>query len=176
MGHQVNAARQAVRSEMPLKVWLRQQREDQGWSRRGQARRLIKAGREAGDTAMPGVECVYHNIHRWERGVNTPSERYRLYYCKALGIPVTEFGAGAPRADLSGQIAAVSARGLSVSLRHVSGRLVIEISGLKAGEAEVEPGPGLSVVASQDPPGNNGRAGLTGTVPGGKPRQRTAHG
>ncbi len=49
---------QAVEGEMPLGVWLRQQREARGWSRREQARRLIQAGRDAGDTAMPSVARV----------------------------------------------------------------------------------------------------------------------
>jgi transcriptional regulator with XRE-family HTH domain len=146
----------AVTSEMPLSVWLRRQREARGWSRREQARRLIQAGREAGDTAMPGVDGVYHNVHRWERGENEPTERYKLYYCKTLGIPVTEFGAKAPRADPHCQIATVTAHGLSVSLRYVSGRLVIEVSGLDTEEAEAESGPGLSLVAAQDPPRNYG--------------------
>ena len=55
---------------MPLSVWLRQQREARGWGRREQARRLIQAGRDAGDTSMPSVDGMYHNIHRWERGDN----------------------------------------------------------------------------------------------------------
>jgi transcriptional regulator with XRE-family HTH domain len=146
----------AVMDEMPLGAWLRQQREAQGWSRREQARRLIQAGREAGDTSMPGVDGVYHNIHRWERGDNEPTERYKLYYCKTLGIPVTEFGAKVPRTDPLSQIAMVNAHGLSVSLQYASGRLVIEISGLDAPEAEAEPEPGLSLVTSQDPPRNYG--------------------
>lgn len=33
-----------------------------------------------------------HNIYRWERGAVDPSERYRLYYCKVLGIPPAAFG------------------------------------------------------------------------------------
>jgi hypothetical protein len=65
--------------EMPLSVWLRQQREARGWGRREQGRRLIQAGREAGDTSMPSVDGMYHNIHRWERGDNEPTERYKLY-------------------------------------------------------------------------------------------------
>jgi hypothetical protein len=148
----------AVTSETPLSVWLRQQREARGWNRREQARRLIQAGRETGDTAMPGVDGVYHKVHRWERGENEPTERYKLYYCKTLGIPVTEFGSPVPRTDCypQSQIATVNAHGLSVSLRYVSGRLVIEVSGLDTQEAEAEPGPGLSLVTSQDPPRNYG--------------------
>jgi hypothetical protein len=54
----------AVSSEMPLSAWLRQQREARGWSRREQARRLIQAGRETGDTSMPSVDDMTHNIRR----------------------------------------------------------------------------------------------------------------
>ncbi len=141
-----------VQGEMPVSVWLRQQREARGWSRREQARRLIQAGRDAGDTAMPSVDGVYHNIHRWERGENEPTERYKLYFSKTFGIPVTEFGTTAPSTDALSPIATVNAHGLSVSLGYVSGRLVIEISGLDTKDEEAEPGPGLSLVTSQDPP------------------------
>ncbi len=143
---------QAVDGEMPLSVWLRQQRETRGWSRREQARQLIRAGRDAGDTAMPSVESVYHNIHRWEHGDNEPAERYKLYYCKTFEIPVTEFGTTAPRTDPLAPIATVHAHGLMVSVGYVSGRLVIEISGLETDDAEPEPGAGLSLVTSPGPP------------------------
>lgn len=139
-------------SEMPLAAWLRQQREARSWNKREQARRLVQAGRDAGVTAMPSVANVYHNILRWERGENEPSERYKLYYCKTFEIPVTEFGATAPRTDPLSPIATVNAHGLSVSLGYLSGRLVIEISGLDTGEREAEPAPGLSLVTPQDPP------------------------
>ena len=147
---------QAVEGEIPLSVWLRQQREARGWSRREQARRLIQAGRDTGDTSMPGVDGVYHNIHRWERGENEPTERYKLYFCKTFEIPVTEFGAKAPRTDTLSPIATVNAHGLSVSLGYVSGRLVIEISGLDTEDGEAEAGPGLSLVTSPDPPRHYG--------------------
>ena len=147
---------QAVEGEMPLCAWLRQQRETRGWSRREQARRLIRAGRDAGDTAMPSVDGVYHNIHRWERGDNEPTERYKLYYCKTFEIPVIEFGTTAPRTDALSPIATVNTHGLSVSVGYVSGRLVIEISGLDTEDAEPEPGAGLSLVTSPGPPGHYG--------------------
>jgi hypothetical protein len=143
---------QATGGEMPLSVWLRQQREDRGWSRREQARRLIQAGRDAGDAAMPSVDDMTHNTRRWERGDNEPTERYKLYYCKTFEIPATEFGTTAPGADPLSPIATVHAHGLSVSLGYVSGRLVIEISGLDTQDGEPEPGPGLSLVTSPDPP------------------------
>jgi hypothetical protein len=142
----------AVDGEMPLSVWLRQQRETRGWSRREQARQLIRAGRDTGDTAMPSVESVTHNIHRWEHGGNEPTERYKLYYCKTFEIPATEFGATAPRTDAPSPIATVHAHGLTVSLEYVSGRLVIEISGLDTEDAEPEPGAGLSLVTPPGPP------------------------
>jgi len=146
----------AAEDEMPLSVWLRQQREARGWGRREQGRRLIQAGRDAGDTSMPSVDGMYHNIHRWERGDNEPTERYKLYYCKSFEIPVTEFGVTAPRTDALSPIATVHAHGLSVSLGYVSGRLVIEISGLETEDAEPEPGAGLSLVTSPGPPGQYG--------------------
>jgi len=146
----------AAEDEMPLGVWLRQQREARGWGRREQGRRLIQAGRDAGDTSMPSADGMYHNIHRWERGDNEPTERYKLYYCKTLGIPVTGFGAEAPSTDSLSPIATVNTHGLSVSLGYVSGRLVIEISGLDNEDREAEPGPGLSLVTSQDPPRHYG--------------------
>ena len=143
---------QAVQGEMPLGAWLRQQREDRGWSRREQARRLIQAGRDAGDTAMPSVDDMTRNTRRWERGDNEPTERYKLYYCKTFEIPATEFGATAPRTDALSPIATFNAHALSVSVGYVSGRLVIEIFGLGTQAGEAEPGPGLSLVTSQDPP------------------------
>jgi len=76
-----------------LGAWLRQQREARGWARREMARQLIQAGRSAGDTSMPGMDSMGHNIHRWERGQGGLTERYKLHYCTALGIPPDQFGA-----------------------------------------------------------------------------------
>lgn len=75
-----------------LGTWLRRQREERFWSRTEMARRLIKAAESHGDTTMPSVDDVAHNIYRWERGKAGLSERYRLYYCDALGIPPDRFG------------------------------------------------------------------------------------
>jgi hypothetical protein len=77
-----------------LGAWLRHQREDRGWTRPEMARRLIQAGREAGDTHMPGIDSMVHNMHRWESEGGI-SERYRLPYCRALGVHPSQFG---PRA------------------------------------------------------------------------------
>ena len=75
-----------------LGAWLRQQREDRGWTRSELARQLIRAARAKGDTSVPGADNISHNVYRWERGAVVPSERYRLYYCGAFGIPFGQFG------------------------------------------------------------------------------------
>lgn len=82
-----------------LGVWLRKQREERLWSRTEMARRLVKAASANGDTSLPSAEHVAHNIYRWERGKVAPAERYRLYYCKALGILAQEFGGGEPKPE-----------------------------------------------------------------------------
>jgi hypothetical protein len=66
-------------------TWLRQQREARGWPRAEMARRLVQAGRDANDTAMPSASSMLHNIHRWERHGGL-SERHKLHYCRVLGI------------------------------------------------------------------------------------------
>ena len=43
---------------------------------------------------MPGIDGMCHNIHRWERDGGV-SERYKLHYCRALGIHPGQFGPGA---------------------------------------------------------------------------------
>ena len=58
------------------------------------ARRLIQAARDADDKAIPELNGMLHNIHRWEREGGV-SERYRVYYCRAFGIHPSQF---APRA------------------------------------------------------------------------------
>jgi hypothetical protein len=73
-------------------AWLRGQREIRGWARPEMARQLIQAGKAAGDKSMPSLESMCHNVYRWERGADSPSERYRLCYCRALGIRPSGFG------------------------------------------------------------------------------------
>ena len=83
-----------------LGAWLRRQREERFWSRAEMARRLIKAADSQGDTTMPSVDDVAHNVYRWERGKAGPSERYRLYYCETLGITPDRFGIPAETAQV----------------------------------------------------------------------------
>jgi len=110
-----------------LGAWLRREREARTWTKRETARRMIQAGKDSGDTSVPGMDGMCRYICRWERGENGLTERYRLYYSKAFGIPAAGFGPGTE--DLA-PVAQASADGLAVALRRVSGLLVIEISGL----------------------------------------------
>ncbi|MFY9929147.1 MAG: helix-turn-helix transcriptional regulator, partial [Streptosporangiaceae bacterium] len=75
-----------------LGSWLRRQREDRGWTRSEMARQLTRAARAKGDSSVPGIDNISHNIYRWERGAVAPAERYQLYYAGAFGIPFSQFG------------------------------------------------------------------------------------
>jgi hypothetical protein len=77
-----------------LGAWLRRQREDRGWNKHEMARRLIQAGRDAGE-GMPDLGGMLHNLHRWEREGGV-SERHKLHYCRVLGIHPSQFGPGHP--------------------------------------------------------------------------------
>ena len=77
-------------TDSEIAEWLRQQREDRGWSKTELARRLIRAGHAAGDTAVPELSGMLRNINRWEREGGI-SERHKLHYCRALGIHPSQF-------------------------------------------------------------------------------------
>ena len=83
---------------MPAELgrWLRELREARGWTRPEMARQLIRAGHARGDKSMPGLDSMCHNLYRWERGADGPSERYKLCYCQVFGIPASHFGPGHP--------------------------------------------------------------------------------
>jgi tetratricopeptide (TPR) repeat protein len=76
-------------------AWLRREREARGWDRPEMARQLIAAARSKGDSRMPGVKSLTHNIYRWENGDGV-SQRYMLAYCAAFGIGPAEFPRRAP--------------------------------------------------------------------------------
>jgi hypothetical protein len=65
--------------------WLRKQRHSRGWDVPEMARRLASA---AGATRsdLPDHECLVRYVRRWEGGGGV-SERYRLLYAKAFGLP-----------------------------------------------------------------------------------------
>jgi hypothetical protein len=75
-----------------LGAWLRWQRQSRGWSAAEMARRLRHAGRAAGDNQLPRPAILASYIRRWEHATITPTERYRLHYCAALGIRPPTFG------------------------------------------------------------------------------------
>jgi hypothetical protein len=86
-----------------LGAWLRDQREKRLWTRTEMARQLIKAAQNHGDAITSEIDHVAHCIYRWERGVVGPSERYRLYYCAALGIAPDRFGVPEEEAEREGE-------------------------------------------------------------------------
>jgi tetratricopeptide (TPR) repeat protein len=83
-------------TDSELGIWLREQREDRGWSKAEMARRLVQAGHDNGDKAVPSFSSMLHNIHRWEHRGGV-SGRHKLHYCRALGIHPSQFGRREPR-------------------------------------------------------------------------------
>jgi transcriptional regulator with XRE-family HTH domain/tetratricopeptide (TPR) repeat protein len=79
-----------------LGAWLRQQREARSWTRREMARQLIQAAHANGDNTIPGADSICHNLYRWEADRGGLTERYKLHYSKALGIPPAQFGTDPP--------------------------------------------------------------------------------
>jgi tetratricopeptide (TPR) repeat protein/transcriptional regulator with XRE-family HTH domain len=75
-----------------LGAWLRDHREAHGWTNRDMASRIIEAGHAAGDKAMPSLDTMCRNVRRWEGGHGSITERYKLHYCRALGVPPAQFG------------------------------------------------------------------------------------
>ncbi len=70
-------------------LWLCQQRQAHGWTIPQMGRKLREAATQPGDT-LPGQECLATMIRCWENGSGV-SERYRLHYSRALGIPPEHF-------------------------------------------------------------------------------------
>ncbi len=78
--------------------WLRKQRQARGWNVPEMCRQLRQAAVDAGDK-LPANECLTTMIRRWENGGGV-SERYRLHYCRALGLALEEFGTAPPVAAI----------------------------------------------------------------------------
>jgi len=87
-----------------LGAWLRDQRQAHGWTNSDMASRIIDAGRAAGDKSLPSLDTMCRNVRRWERGHGSITERYKLHYCRALGVPPAQFGS-APAAPDTGTAA-----------------------------------------------------------------------
>lgn len=81
------------------------QRQARGWSVPEMRRHLREAAREAGDT-LPGNECLGVMIRRWEKDDGGVSERYRMHFCRAFGVPFEEFGTAPPPAAAIRQVLA----------------------------------------------------------------------
>ena len=75
-------------------AWLRQQRQARGWPIPEMARHLREAAKAVGDT-LPANPGLFTMIRRWENGAGV-SERYRLHYCRAVGITPEQFGCEQP--------------------------------------------------------------------------------
>src|SRR5580692_2124541 len=75
-----------------LGAWLRGHRQAHGWTNRDMASRIIEAGQAVGDKSMPSLDTMCRNVRRWERGHGSITERYKLHYGRALGIPPAQFG------------------------------------------------------------------------------------
>jgi len=63
---------------------LRAERERRGWPRLALAKKLREAADYPGD--VPCIDSLLHNIYRWERGLDGPSERYQFLYCRAFNM------------------------------------------------------------------------------------------
>jgi transcriptional regulator with XRE-family HTH domain len=75
-----------------VSAWLREQRLARGWSMAEMGRQIQHAARTNGDHTLPGTAILASYIRRWEAGKVGLTERYRLHYCTALGIPPAQFG------------------------------------------------------------------------------------
>jgi transcriptional regulator with XRE-family HTH domain len=63
---------------------LRAERESRGWPRLTLAKKLRDAADYPGD--VPTTDGLLHNIYRWERGKDVPSERYQFLYCRVFSL------------------------------------------------------------------------------------------
>jgi tetratricopeptide (TPR) repeat protein len=64
-------------------------------------RQLQQAARNTGDHTVPSTAILASYVRRWEAGKIGLTERYRLHYCTALGIPPAQFGPRQPQRLLS---------------------------------------------------------------------------
>jgi transcriptional regulator with XRE-family HTH domain/tetratricopeptide (TPR) repeat protein len=86
-----------------LSSWLREQRLAHGWSVAEMGRQLHRGAKATGDRTVPRTAILASYVRRWEAGKIGLTERYRLHYCTALGIPPADFGPGPPTHDAPGE-------------------------------------------------------------------------
>jgi len=82
-----------------LSAWLREQRLARGWSMAEMGRQLQHAAKATGDHTVPRTAILASYVRRWEAGKIGLTERYRLHYCTALGIPPAQFGPPQPQKE-----------------------------------------------------------------------------
>jgi transcriptional regulator with XRE-family HTH domain len=104
--------------------WLRAQRRAHGWDVPEMARQLARSAADARGS-LPDHDCLVRYIRRWERGSTGVSERYRILYARAFGVPAGELNAVTgttpgihPGDSYAPEIAAVIGRAL-----HAAGRV-----------------------------------------------------
>jgi transcriptional regulator with XRE-family HTH domain len=103
--------------------WLRQQRQARKWNLPEMRRQLRMAAKDAGEE-LPNNQNLTVMIHRWEGDRSGISERYRIHYCRAFKIPLSEFGEpasilpepGEPIAELAAALADAGNALLTASL------------------------------------------------------------
>jgi tetratricopeptide (TPR) repeat protein len=80
-----------------LSTWLREQRLAHSWSVAEMGRQLHRAAKATDDHTVPSTAILTSYVRRWEAGKIGLTERYRLHYCTALGIPPAQFGPHQPQ-------------------------------------------------------------------------------
>jgi transcriptional regulator with XRE-family HTH domain len=102
------------------RVWvhrIRTARRARGWDQPEMARRLAHAAGEA-RRSLPSHESLLSYVKRWERGaVDVPSERYRLLYAQAFGIPEEDlFGEDGADVDRRQFVGSSLAAGFAITM------------------------------------------------------------
>src|SRR5215469_4952398 len=95
----------------PLSTWLHEQRLAQGWSVAEMGRQIQHAAKASNDHTVPGAAILASYVRRWEAAKIAPTERYRLHYCKALGIQPAAFGPPQPAVETPGELSRLPAPG-----------------------------------------------------------------
>jgi transcriptional regulator with XRE-family HTH domain len=150
-----------------LTAWLREQRLARGWSMAEMGRQLQQAARNTGDHTVPSTAILASYVRRWEAGKIGLTERYRLHYCTALGIPPTRFGPRPPGTHPSESADATA------GAAHLSGVMASIVAGPDAELGEDATGVGRRPITSgyrgerqgRNGPGSRARPGFVADSP-----------